>query len=1439
MNILGILGENNFNTSDKIVLGQVSIENIKFLKNKNLLKITLFSNAPLPLDTFEKVKDRFKQMLGVDVKVYVNTVSTKYDLNIISKYLLYLFRINIKISIFKSSLFKFDEETSEIEFLLHEDINENMSKLIDKELRKGFKSFGFNDIKIAFKVEDKIDLDQEEIVMTINEPEKKVNRGITVVPKKSKLSEYSKISLFNIQYPEDCVRFKGEVLAIDVKTFGSGKKMFIILVTDYEGGINVKLFESKKTPIEKLESIKKSQVYNFFGNIVTDKFSGELVFDVKDMYLEDKEVIVDTSETKRVELHLHTTMSEMDGVCDVSDVVEFAFNLGHDGVAITDHGSVQSFAKANNKAKALLSKHKDRKFKMIYGCEMNMVEEKLSIVKNPTDNLIEDQTFVVFDLETTGLSSHFDRIIEFGAVKIQNHEVKEKLQLFINPEMDIPLFITGKTNITNAMVEKEKKFSEVAHKILDFIKDSVLVAHNASFDYGFLNESLKRINMDPITNTLIDTLDLARAIHSDRRSYRLGNIARLYKITYDEDVAHRADYDAQVLSEIFLRMTNDLRQQGVTTFNELQSYQGENSFSKLRASHVVVLAKNQQGIKDLYELVSESYTKTLAVIGKGGDDSLSEPRIMRNSLDDKRENLLLGSSCLNGEVFEMAANKDDASLEKAISFYDYIEIQPIANYSNLLATHSVSSLDRLKEILRRIIDTSIKLNKLVVATGDVHYLSVKDKKFRDVYINAQGVGGVRHPLYIYNSDLRKRIINPDQHFRTTDEMLDCFKWLNDKKLAKMLVISNSRTIYDMIEYTLPVPEGTYPPIVEGSAEKLTDVCFETAHKMYGENLPEIVEERLKRELESIISNGYAVVYYVSHLLVKKSNEDGYLVGSRGSVGSSFVATMSKITEVNPLAPHYICSKCHHTEFFLDGSVSSGYDLPDKHCPVCDNLMSGDGHNIPFETFLGFNGDKVPDIDLNFSNEYQSKAHAFTKEVFDERHVFRAGTIGTVADKTAFGYVSGYLEEMGLDHISKATKDYLASGCVGIKRTTGQHPGGIIVIPENMDPSSFTPIQYPANDKKSEWMTTHFDFHDIHDNVLKFDILGHVDPTAMRLLYNISNIDPTTIPMNDPKVISLFTSVDELHVDTRVFEEKTGAIGLPEFGTKITRRVLEEAKPKSFSDLVIISGLTHGTDVWANNAQTLIQSGIKLDEVIGCRDDIMTYLIEKKLEPITAFNIMESVRKGKGLKPEWEAIMKEHSVPDWYIDSCKKIKYMFPKAHACAYVIMALRIAWFKVYYPHYFYIQCFTLRSNAYEIETMSKGLNAVVERMNDINRRLFAYGDERATNKEKDLYDTLEMCHELYARGYKISNIDLYKSKATEFTFDPSDPKTIIPSFITVDGLGEGVARSIEEARVHGEFISKEDLINRTQLSSKLVEKLTNLGCLNGLDETNQMSLF
>ncbi len=954
---------------------------------------------------------------------------------------------------------------------------------------------------------------------------------------------------------------------------------------------------------------------------------------------------------------------------------------------------------------------------------------------------------------------------------------------------------------------------------------------------------MEDLNLGKLSNTIIDTMLLSRAINPQRRYHSLGSVARFYNISYDNFVAHRADYDAEVTANVFLGMLNQLKLEKIKTYKQLQALVDQDFLINSFASHVNVLVKNQDGLKDLYKLISASHIDYLSIKSNSGSEGdganiVAEPRLLKSSLAKARKNLLIGSSCQNGLLFETALNKPQSQLEAEMEFYDYIEVMPPENYRNLVERYKFDE-DRIKTVLENIVLTAKRLNKIVVATGDSHYLMPSQKLIRDIYINANGIGGVRHPLYVRNKDARVASNAPDQHFRTTKEMLDEFSFL-PKDIVFEIVVTNTNKIADSIDEIKPIPDKLYTPTIEDADVKLRDLCYTNAKSIYGEQLPKLVEDRLEKELSKIIFHGFAVIYYISYLLVNKSNEDGYIVGSRGSVGSSFAATMAHITEVNPLPPHYVCKKCHHNEFFLDGSVSSGYDLPEKLCPNCNEVMHVDGQDIPFETFLGFEGDKVPDIDLNFSSVYQDQAHNFTKEIFGEDFVYKAGTIGTVAERTAFGYVLGYSEEKDLDEMTKPQIEALAASAEGVKRTTGQHPGGIIVIPSDMDVHDFTPVQYPANNIYSEWKTTHFQYGDIEENVLKLDILGHVDPTAMKLLEDISGIDVTKIPMNDEKVMAIFNSVDSLNIDDRFYSEQTGAVGLPEFGTPFVRRMLEETKPKNFSDLLIISGLSHGTDVWANNAQQLIKDGILLNEVIGCRDDIMTYLVQKGVPDKISFDIMESVRKGRGLSERWLKVMRENDVPEWYIGSCEKIKYMFPKAHAVAYVIMAVRVAWFKVYYPHYYYISYFTLRASAFEIDVMVAGKEAVESRLATIKNILF---DRSTTNAERNklsrVLNTLEVTLEMYLRGYSFSNIDINRSLASQFLVDENDEKIIIPPFTTIEGLGEGVGQSIVDSRVDGGFISKQDLMSRTQVSKSVLAKLDELNVLEGMQEANQLSLF
>ena len=1433
---------------DDPILMEAGIEALRFYRAENRLDIDLHVPELLSRNAYEYLTDTISDLTGSSVNVLVHADRVDCSLALISSYLDYFFARHG--TMLAGKVFTYDGEKRKLDFLCISQDEADISSSYLPGMQEFLNTIGVGEMQLSCSLQKQVQQEIPDVVLDII-PE--APAPVEQKPKKKyyrlKEEDYEVISLKDVQSPMSDIQFDADIFSLEEIETKSGKLIQTMKVYDGTDAILVKRFEGRSLDRDTMHEISNGDRVRIYGRIEMDNFARDLCVMASSITkLEKPAMPKDNAEHKRIEWHMHTNMSEMDAVCDVKSVIQYAYDIGHDGIVITDHADVQSFKKAYDQCLKVRKADPDRTFKVGFGCEMNMANDRLTIVRNATDEKIDDCEYVSFDLETTGLSCYYDSIIEFGAVKIKNSTVVDRLQMFIKPPHPIPAFITNKTNITNAMVADAKPFAQCCDEIINWIGDAVLVAHNATFDYYFFNEELRRIGKPPLMNTVIDTLDMARAILKDKRAYRLGNISRYYRVEYNEEVAHRADYDAEALAGVFMCMLTDAREKfGCVTIRDLdEKTQDFDAYKKVRKSHICVVSKNHDGIKDLYKLVTESNIRTLAVLGKsakdGAGDVAAEPRILRSTLQAHRKNLLFGTACYNSDVFELACNGDDARLEEAMSFYDYVEIQPLSNFSVFLALGNVPSVDRLKDVIRRIIRMAKKLNLPIIADSDAHYCRKEEKIFRDVYIMAQGVGGVAHPLYIRDDALRFKTKNPEQHIRFTDEMKQEFAWLEDPELIDEIVVKNPNKLFEQLEDYRPVPDGTFPPTIEGSDDKLRKICHDTAMAMYGfeGKVPDIVTERLDGELDNIIRNGFGVHYYIAHLLVKKSNEDGYVVGSRGSVGSSFTATMAGITEVNPLEPHYLCPHCHYSEWMDDPEIKSGFDLPDKVCPHCGAIMKGNGHNIPFQTFLGFNADKVPDIDLNFSNEYQWRAHAFIREIFGEKHAFRAGTIGTVAEKTAFGYVSGYCEKMNIDNMRRPMKEYLASHCQNVKRTTGQHPGGIIIIPEDHEAEDFTPVQFPANDPESPWMTTHYDFHDIHDNVLKFDILGHVDPTAMRLLQNVAEKKPMDIPMNDPETLSLFSTDDALRADPRIYKRETGALGLPEFGTRTTRRVLEETRPKNFSDLVIISGLSHGTDVWAGNAQELVRQGHPLSEVIGCRDDIMTYLMEKKLEPLDAFKTMEDVRKGRGLRPDQEENMKKHNVPDWYIESCKKIKYMFPKAHAVAYVMMAVRIAWYKVHEPHSFYVQFLSLRCDAYEIETMTKGFEAIQERMKDIAER---QNDRNAvnpvTNKEKALYTTLEVCEEMYARGYSIANVDINKSEATHFSVSKEDKHVIIPPFTAIDGLGANVAKSIVEAREAHPFLSKEDILKRTQLSGTMLKKLETLGAIGEMSESNQMSLF
>ncbi|MBQ6559388.1 MAG: PolC-type DNA polymerase III [Erysipelotrichaceae bacterium] len=1333
------------------------------------------------------------------------------------------------------------------------------------ELKLYFYDLGYRrQISMQYKEIDRNPIIEEKAAIV--KPQPKVEEKTTPQQNNyyhNRKKEYTETTLEHLEDGMTNMKCRGKIFKVDERKTRTGITIQTLYVKDETDAIVVKVVENKRFTAEILKKNKEGQCAYFYGNYHFDPYARDLLFEPDQIeFIDDFDVLIDDADEKRVELHAHTKLSEMDGVSSPKELVNGAFAMGHRAVAITDHLCLQGFHEAYGAYKDIRKKNPDADFKVLYGCEMNMVSPYLNIVYNVNDDNLKDVEYIVFDLETTGLSTRYDYIIEFGAVLMRRGTVVEQKDFFVKPPIAMSEATKKMTHISESDLQGARTFAECKDEILDFIKGRVLVAHNASFDFGFLNSELERIGEKPLSNPVIDTLDLSRSLLKNRRYHSLGSLCRAYNIPYDENIAHRANYDADVLAQSFNLMLKDVGEKGVGTLRQLAAFQGDDAFVRNRAFHTTVLCRDQKGLKDLFKLISISNTDTLAIFGKANtkdenSEFIAEPRIFKETLEKYREHLLIGSACLNGEIFEIASTRSKEELAKAISFYDYIEVQPLENYRFLYELREQFTKERLMQYLRDIIEEAQRQNKIVVATGDVHYVRKDEKIIRDVYINAIPIHGGHHPLYIFDKEKRKNIPTPDQRLLNTKEMLEAFAWLNDEKLIRELVITNTNRVADLCENVKPFSDDLSPPKINDAIavarrcnideepfcgrnevinadEYLREYVYYNAHQIYGDQLDETIEKRLETELNNIISHGYGVIYFVCHLLIQRSNDDGYLVGSRGSVGSSLVATMSNITEVNPLAPHYICPHCHKLIWMKD--VASGYDLPDKVCPDCGSLMNGDGQNIPFETFLGFDGDKIPDIDLNFSGDYQPKAHLFTREIFGPENVFRAGTISTVAEKTAFGYVTGYCEEKEITTMSRAQRQRLASGCEGVKRTTGQHAGGIVVLPDDMEIEDVTPIQYPANDPDAAWRSTHFEYHDFSDNLLKFDLLGHVDPTAMRLFENISGIDVKTIPMNDEKVLSLFYSPKALNIINPNYHEETGAAGLPEFGTLNTRGTIEETRPHLFSELVQISGLSHGTDVWRGNAQELIKNGIRLSDVIGCRDDIMTTLLGYELEPLDAFNIMEHVRKGKSLTESEETLLLNHNVPKWYIESCKKIKYMFPKAHAVAYCIMAVRVAWFKVHHPEYYYVSFFTLRCDAYEIETMIKDADLIYARMQELLTKM---NNKEASKKERDIFDTLEVCYEMVSRGYRMTNIDLNRSLATEFLVDPEDHHKIIPPFKILDGLGDNVAESIVSAREKQEFLSKEDLQDRTLLSQTLIKKLDALGVLNHLDDTNQMRLF
>ncbi|WNQ13770.1 PolC-type DNA polymerase III [Paenibacillus aurantius] len=1300
-------------------------------------------------------------------------------------------------------------------------------KSLDSWVKRFYKDFFGHECEVILKVSESRQEEYDKFAQLIEQEERVVTQ--TIMTSIDKENEEDKLAdaelklmvgieikdvpvpLQEIKDVEKKITIQGMVFNLDSKELKNGTTLFMFNVTDYTDSIMVKAFARNKEDVKVYNLLANGKWVKMRGKIDYDTFSNppELMFipqDVNEVMAPPERM--DRAEEKRVEFHLHTSMSPMDGITPVGEYIKTAAKWGHKAIAVTDHSGVQSYPDANKAGK----KHG---IKVIYGVEANVINDSVPIVDNADSRPLKESTYVVFDIETTGLSVVNNKIIEIAGVKIENEKVIDRFATFINPHESIPYNISQLTNITDDMVKGAPELEEQLPKFVEFVGDAILVAHNARFDMGFIQANLKRLGHPVLPNPVLDTLEMARFLYPSLKNHRLNTLSAKFKVSLENH--HRAIDDAEALGNVLYHMIKDAAEEhGIAELGSLNDYVGKD-LSNARPFHCCIYAKNAVGKKNLYKLISLSHTQYFKRVAC----------IPKSKLVEMREGLLIISGCEKGEFYETVLNKSEEEAEQVAEFYDVLEIQPMDLYLHLVEKGLVGSKLDIENSLRKIVSIGHKLGKPVIATGNVHYLDPRDKLCRDITIN--GITGFS-PL--------KEIRKPDVHFRTTEEMLEEFAFLGQDKAYEVVVKNTNKLADEFEELSLfpktggPTDNGLFSPIIEGADEEIRNTCYATAKAMYGEPLPEIVVARLEKELKPIIQYGFSANYLISEKLVKKSNADGYLVGSRGSVGSSFVATALGISEVNPLPPHYMCKSCKHSEFFTDGRIPSGFDLPDQMCPKCGEMMKGEGQDIPFETFLGFKGDKVPDIDLNFSGEYQPEAHNYTKTIFGEKNVFRAGTIGTVAEKTAFGYTKKYQEEKGYNW-RKAEVERLAAGCTGVKRSTGQHPGGIVVVPDYIDVEDITPVQYPADDTSAEWKTTHFDYHAFDENLLKLDILGHDDPTMMRMLQDLTGVDPTTIPMNDPKVMSIFSSTEALGVTPDQIRSPVATFGVPEMGTKFVRQMLQETQPTTFADLLQISGLSHGTGVWLGNAQELIRKGIcSIKTVIGCRDDIMLYLIYKAgMDAGLAFKITESVRKGKGLTPEWKEEMKKCNVPAWYIDSCERIEYMFPKAHASAYVISAVRTAYFKVYYPIAYYATYFSVRAEDFDVELFCQGYDAILRKLNEIEEKGFA-----AAPKEKAMISILEMGLEMTARGFSFKPIDLYRSEASRFIIDGD---SLIPPFSAIAGIGGNAAKLIAAAKEEGDFLSIEDFQRRSRASKTAVEVLASMGCFRGLPESNQLSLF
>lgn len=1419
------LNKINFKEKDKLINCKVE----KVILNKKELSLKVMINAtnyiePNVIDNLNNTcENGFDDIISIKCYFSYQNINND-DIKKIFNYVFHtvkknrpsLMGINEESIVFEDNKIIIKVSSKIEEISLKDELHNIISKI---------NNYGYSDLNISIILDEKMrEENQKEIIENKNIKEEVVEEDPLIYGmQKCKIAE---TIIDNVIGEVKNVCFEAYIFGIEY--FEKEKIRIITLkISDKTNSLLAKVKFFKKD-FDKYNHVKKSLLegswYKFFGNVINDEYAHDLVLDVisieKVKHIEEE--IVDDEENKRVELHAHTMMSQMDGVVYVQDLIAQAKKFGHKAIAITDHNSLQAFPDAYN------YKKKDG-IKIIYGVELSVVNDDVDIVINKKNHNFLNEEFVVFDIETTGFNANDDSIIEIGAVKIKNGEILDKFDELINPGRPIPKKITELTEITDEMVKDCDNEENVVRRFLTWAQDDAFVAHNARFDTSFIVRACNQYNIKKFDTTVCDTMEISRILNPELSRHSLSALTKRYNIEFNENEHHRGDYDALATAKAFYKMCLILYDRNIENVNDLcDDVDPTNLLKFARPFHITMLAKNQTGLKNLFKIISLANTKYL----------FKEPKVPKSEIEKYREGLLIGSGCVNGEIFDIAMKKEESELASKMNFYDFIEVNPPSISEYLVESSRVGSVLELRKNIEKIIKTAKSSGKIVCATGDVHNLTKEDKIYREIIVRQKVPGSGFHPLY------RDHIKNiPNMYFMTTKEMKNEFSFLNDDNLIEEIVVNNPNKIADMVEELQVIKDKLYTPRMENSDNITKDMVYKKAHETYGDPLPDIVKDRIEAELNGIISNGYSVLYLIAEKLVKKSNDDGYFVGSRGSVGSSFVATMMGITEVNGLPAHYLCPKCKHSIWEEDDksfslSYASGYDLPDRLCPKCNTKMKKEGQDIPFATFLGFKAEKVPDIDLNFSGENQADAHNYTKVLFGEHNVYRAGTISTVAEKTAFGFVKGFLEDNNVT-MRNVEIERLAKGVTGVKRTTGQHPGGIIVIPDYMDVYDFTAFQYPADDTEAAWYTTHFDFHAIHDNILKLDILGHDDPTMLKYLGDTTGIDIMTIPFDDKNVLSLFSSPDALGVKASDINCNSGTLGIPEFGTNFTLKMLEETKPKTFAELVKISGLSHGTDVWNGNARDLILNNVcPFKDIIGCRDDILVNLMNYNMDPSLSFKISEFVRKGRASKePEqWNVYveeMRKFKIPEWFIGSCQKIKYMFPKAHATAYVMMGFRVAWFKLYYPINYYSNYFGIRCFDFDIGSMIKGPAAIRGKIAEITNKGF-----NATNKEKNTLEVLKIALEMTLRGFEFRNINIEKSDSRFFVID-EDQKSIYFPFRALDGLGDNVAKKIIEERNIRPFISIEDLQNRCKVNNTTIERLKLLGVLDGMNESNQLSLF